>query len=96
MKGSADRALGRWYNEVPRLFGGSNKESEAHLRKSLIYYPQSTVTLYFLAETLLDENKKAEAKAALQQVIDAPIDPDWGPEDRDYKEKARKLLSELR
>jgi len=96
MQGSADRALGRWYNEVPRLFGGSNKESEAHLRKSLTYNPKSTVTLYFLAETLLDENKKAEARAALQQVLDAPIDPDWGPEDRDYKEKARKLLSELR
>ncbi len=96
MQGSADRALGRWYNEVPRLFGGSNKESEAHLRKSLTYSPQSTVTLYFLAETLLDEGKKADAKAALQQVIDAPIDPDWAPEDRDYKEKARRLLGEIK
>jgi hypothetical protein len=25
MAGSADRALGRWYFKVPRLFGGSNK-----------------------------------------------------------------------
>ena len=36
-KGSADRALGRWYFKVPGLFGGSNKKSEEHLRKSLTY-----------------------------------------------------------
>ena len=96
LQGSADRALGRWYNEVPRLFGGSNKESEAHLRKSLTYNPQSTITLYFLAETLLDEGKKDESKQTLQKVLDAPLDPDWAPEDREFKNKARKLLSEVR
>jgi tetratricopeptide (TPR) repeat protein len=95
LQGSADRALGRWYNEVPRLFGGSNKESEAHLRKSLTYNPQSTITLYFLAETLLDEGKKDEARKTLQQVLDAPLDPEWAPEDREFKGKARKLLSEI-
>jgi tetratricopeptide (TPR) repeat protein len=96
LEGSADRALGRWYNEVPHLFGGSNKESEAHLRKSLTYNPQSTITLYFLAETLLDEGKKDDARKALQQVLDAPLDPDWAPEDREFKDKARKLLSEIK
>jgi tetratricopeptide (TPR) repeat protein len=96
LQGSADRALGRWYNEVPRLFGGSNKESEAHLRKALTYNPQSTITLYFLAETLLDEGKKDEARATLQKVIDAPLDPEWAPEDRDFKAKARKLLDEIK
>ena len=96
LQGSADRALGRWYNEVPRLFGGSNKESEAHLRKSLTYNPNSTITLYFLAETLLDENKKSEARQTLQRVLDAPLDPDWAPEDRQFKDKARKLLTEIK
>jgi hypothetical protein len=95
-QGSADRALGRWYNEVPRLFGGSNKESEAHLRKSLTYNPNSTITLYFLAETLLDEDKGAEARKVLQQVLDAPLDPEWAPEDRQYKEKAKKLMAEIK
>jgi len=96
LQGSADRALGRWYHEVPRLFGGSNKESEVHLRKSLTYNPQSTITLYFLAETLLDEGKKDDARKALQQVLDASLDPDWAPEDREFKEKARKLLPEIK
>ena len=39
-KGSADRALGRWYLKVPGLFGGSKKKSEEHLRKSLTYDPE--------------------------------------------------------
>jgi tetratricopeptide (TPR) repeat protein len=95
-QGSADRALGRWYYKVPGLFGGSNKESEAHLRKSLTYNPNSTASLYFLAETLIDEKKKDEARATLQKVLDAPIDPDWAPEDREFKQKARTLIATLR
>ena len=95
-QGSADRALGRWYFKVPGLFGGSKKESEAHLRKSLTYNPQSTASWYFLAETLFALDRKSEARAALQKVIDAPFDPEWTPEDREWKEKARQKLSELR
>ena len=95
-QGSADRALGRWYNKVPGLFGGSDKKSEEHLRKALTYNPQSTATLFFLAETLIDEGKKDEARAMLQKVAAAPIDPDWAPEDRDFKQKAQKLLTTLR
>ena len=95
-QGSADRALGRWYYKVPGLFGGSKKQSEEHLRKALTYNPQSTATLYFLAETLEDEGKKAEAKTMLDRVLAAPIDPDWAPEDREFKQKASKLLAEMR
>ena len=61
-EGSADRALGRWYYKVPGLFGGSKKKSEQHLRQSLTYNPNSTASLYFLAETLIDQNRKPEAK----------------------------------
>jgi hypothetical protein len=90
--GSADRALGRWYFKVPGLFGGSKTKSVEHLKKSLTYKPNSTASLYFLAETLLDMNRTAEAREALQKVIDAPLDPDWAPEDRDFKRKAQNLL----
>jgi tetratricopeptide (TPR) repeat protein len=91
-QGSADRALGRWYYKVPGLFGGSKKQSEEHLRKSLTYNPNSTASHYFLAETLFDMNRDAEARAELQKVIDAPIDPEWAAEDRDFKRKAQQLL----
>ena len=95
-KGSADRALGRWYYKVPGLFGGSRKKSEEHLRKSLTYDANSTVSHYFLAETLIADGRKDEARAELQKVIDVPFDPDWAPEDREFKQKAQRLLATLR
>jgi len=94
-EGSADRALGRWYYKVPGLFGGSKKKSEQHLRQSLTYNPNSTASLYFLAETLIDQNRKPEAKTLLEKVTAVPVDPQWAPEDREFKEKAQKLLKTL-
>jgi Flp pilus assembly protein TadD len=91
--GSADRALGRWYYKVPGLFGGSNAKSEAHLRKSLTYDAHSTASWYFLAETLEDMGRTADARAALQKVIDAPLNPNWAPEDRQWKALARAKLA---
>jgi len=79
MDGSADRALGRWYFKVPGMFGGSNKESEAHLRKSLTYNPNSIISHLFLAETLADMGRKDEARKEYQAAVDAPIDPNWAP-----------------
>ena len=93
--GSADRALGRWYFKVPSLFGGSHKEAEAHLRASLTYNPNSTASHFFLADLMLDDGRKAEARAELQKVLDAPVNPEWAPEDRDFKEKARGILAGL-
>ena len=94
-QGSADRALGRWYYKVPGLFGGSNRKSEEHLRKSLTYNPSSTASLYFLAETLIDARRKDDARAVLERLIAAPIDPDWAAEDREFKEKGLVLIKTL-
>jgi tetratricopeptide (TPR) repeat protein len=93
-QGSADRALGRWYFKVPRLFGGSRAKAEQHLRASLMYNPTSTASHFFLAEVLLDDGRTAEARAELQKVIDAPLDPEWIPEDREFKEKAKARLAQ--
>ena len=95
-QGSADRALGRWYYRVPGLFGGSKKKSEEHLRRSLTYNPNSTASLFFLAETLLALDREEEAKRELLKLLEAPVDPQWAPEDREFKEKARLLLAKLR
>jgi TRAP transporter TatT component family protein len=95
MQGSADRVLGRWYFRVPRLFGGSDARAEEHLRASLAYNSESTISHFFLAEVLVDEGRKNEARDELQRVLDAPLSPDFAPEDRDYKEKARALLLKL-
>ena len=96
LDGSADRALGRWYYKVPGLFGGSNKKSEEHLRKSLTYNPNSIISHLFLAETLADMGRKDEARKEAQAALDAPLDPNWAPEDKRFKEQAKRLIQKLR
>ena len=91
-QGSADRALGRWYFKVPRLFGGSHKLAEEHLRASLKYNADDVASHFFLAEMLFDDDRKDEARAELRKVLDAPLDPDWTPEDEEFKQQARGLL----
>jgi tetratricopeptide (TPR) repeat protein len=95
-EGSADRALGRWYFKVPRLFGGDRKRAESHLRQSLTYNPNSTVSHLFLAELLQDEGRKDEARAEYQKVLDAPISQNWAPEDQEFKERAGRALAGLK
>jgi tetratricopeptide (TPR) repeat protein len=95
-QGSADRALGRWYFKVPGLFGGSDAMAEEHLRKALAYNPQSTATLYFLAEVLVDRNRKDEARTMLERALAAAIDPEWAAEDADFQRQAREMLKKIK
>jgi hypothetical protein len=95
LKGSADRALGRWYFKVPGLFGGSKSKSVQHLRASIGHHPQSIASRYFLAETFEAMDRKADAIAALKEIETLAVDPDWAPEDREFKRKARELLRRL-
>jgi tetratricopeptide (TPR) repeat protein len=94
-QGSADRALGRWYLRVPRLFGGSKDKSVEHLKKSLTYAPESSATHFFLAETYVEMDRNDDAKRELQAVLAAPLHPEWTPEDKEFKEKAAALLKTL-
>jgi len=95
-QGSADRALGRWYFKVPGAFGGDHKLAEQHLRESLKYNDNSTASHFFLAELFIDDGRKADARVELQKVLDAPLDPQWTPEDREFKAKTQKLLASLK
>jgi TRAP transporter T-component len=92
-EGSADRALGRWYAKVPGLFGGSKQKSEEHLRKSLTYNANSHASRFFLAETLFEMDRDAEAREELKKLLSAPLTPGWEPEDREFKKKAEQLLA---
>jgi predicted Zn-dependent protease len=81
---------------VPDFFGGSHKLAEEHLRASLKYNPNSTASHSFLAELLLDDKRTQDARIELQKVLDAPLDTESAPEDRDFKDKARRLLDTLK
>lgn len=95
-QGSADRALGRWYLRVPALFGGSQARSVEHLQRSLAYDPDSAASHYFLAETYLEMGRRDDARREFLRVLDVPVLPEWIPEDREFKEKARAQLATLR
>jgi tetratricopeptide (TPR) repeat protein len=94
-QGSAESALGRWYDTVPWIAGGSDKTAEMYYRKALGYNPQSRSTLSYLADLLIDHGHKIEAHRLLEQVISLPIDPDWAPEDRDLAALAALKLKKL-
>jgi predicted Zn-dependent protease len=93
--GSALTVLGDWYLRVPGFLGGDKARAEELLRRALTYDPNSVTTRYFLAEALLSMNRKPEALAELQKALAAPIDPEWVPETREWKQKARDLLRTL-
>jgi hypothetical protein len=95
-QGSADRALGRWYFKVPGIFGGSGQEAERHLRASLAYNPHSTASHFFLAELLVKRESTEAARSELKKVLEAPYDPDWEPENQEFKEKARRMLATMK
>jgi hypothetical protein len=90
--GSADAALGQWYFEVPRLFGGSATKAEEHFRRALTYDPQNLVALSSFAEWLASRRRDVEARAVLQRVLDAPLSTEWAPEDREFKKQAAATL----
>jgi hypothetical protein len=96
LDGSAESALGEWYLKVPGFSGGDHDKGVALLRKALTYNPESSNIRFSLAEALGDDSKtRLEAKTLLQQLIDAPVDPDWAAEDLNFKRKARDLLDRL-
>jgi tetratricopeptide (TPR) repeat protein len=92
---SAVTALGRWYYLVPRLFGGSRSKADEHFRRALEQFPNSMTALLFLAESLTAQRKTDDARQFLQRVLDAPIEPEWAPEDRDFKRRAADRLRAL-
>jgi len=94
-QGSADRALGRWYFKVPGLFGGSRDRALEHLNRSLQYNANSTATRFFLAEVFVEMKRHDDARRELNAVLDAPLDPEWTPEDKEFKAKAAALLKTL-
>ena len=79
---------------MPRLFGGSKQKAVEHLERSLTYDPANAASHLFLAETYLSMNRSEDARRHLQLVLEAPETVEWGPEVREFKQKARSLLTD--
>ena len=92
---SAIAALGRWYYLVPRFFGGSRSKADEYYRRALDQFPRNMAALFFLGESLVAQHRTMEAIEVLQRLIDAPIETEWAPEDRDFQRKAANMLRTL-
>jgi hypothetical protein len=100
--GGPGRLLGRLHNQTPRvpLLTGwaSDREAVKFLRESLRLSPGDKVTLVFLAEALVAEDRRTrpEAIRLLQRVLEAPNHPDFAVEHAAAQADARRLLADWR
>jgi tetratricopeptide (TPR) repeat protein len=86
------RGLGRWDYRVPGLMGGDKKRSVEELEKSLKVAPGNSLTKLYLAETYLDNGRKDDAKAQLNEILTMQPDPRWDVEHKENIQEAKKLL----
>lgn len=93
----ADRVLGRLYFKVPALKGGDTKKAIEHLRKAVKMAPEHLMNGRFLAEVLIKEGQKDEAKEVLKQIIDTPegkLLRAKFPEMKEEQDEAKKIWQE--
>lgn len=89
------RVLARLEHKLPRLFGGSPARSRAHFEEAARLSPSNTVTRIYFAELLLDSGDTPHARAQLEAVINAPLDPDWKFETKRDQRLAQEMLISL-
>lgn len=92
--GGADRVLGRLFFKLPSIKGGDNKKAIEHLRKAVALGPKHLMNHRFLAEVLMAEGKKDEAKEVLKKIIETPASEllrEKQPEMKEEQEEAKVL-----
>jgi tetratricopeptide (TPR) repeat protein len=89
----AQRTLARVDYEVPPLLGGNKKESVALLQDSLKKCPKGSLTMLYLAQSLLALGRKDEARVQLENLLKLCPDPLYGPEQEQNQVEARDLLA---
>ena len=98
-QGSPARVLGRLHDQTPRipLITGwaSSKDAVRFLRESLKFDAKNKITLVFLAEAMVSAGSatKQQAVTMLQEIVTAPIDPNYSVEDAAAVADARALLA---
>jgi tetratricopeptide (TPR) repeat protein len=92
--GAAYLALGQIEMELPSVMGGSSKKAIEYLEKGQKFSATNALTRYWLAKAYLDNGRKADAKAKLEEILKMTPDPDYAPEHKKVVADAEKLLKE--
>lgn len=97
LNGSAYTSLASLYSQVPGWpigFGDDKKAAEL-FRQALAINPQGIDSNYFYAGFLIDQERYAEARAALETALAAPDRPGRAIADSGRRSEARKLLDDV-
>jgi tetratricopeptide (TPR) repeat protein len=85
-----------FYLETPGLLGGDLDKAATYARKALVLDPHFTRARVELARVLIEQQRYAEARRELQQVVDEPRPSyvaDWVVR---HRPRARRLLDQIR
>ncbi len=99
----ANRTLGHLFAELPPLFGRDTQAAERLLREAVDRTPSDApngLNIVYLAEVLVKNDKKAEARQLLDRFLAAGSNPEAYnparvPETRDELREARRLRDDL-
>lgn len=97
LNGSAYTSLASLYYQVPGWpigFGDDDKAAEL-FRQALAINPQGIDSNYFYAGFLIDQDRYAEARTALEKALAAPDRPGRAIADTGRRSEARKLLDDV-
>lgn len=94
-EGGPHRVLCRVYMKLPGFKGGDIDKSIDHCKKAIALGPNEHMNHLYLAESLIQKGDKAEAKKALQKVLELPLGTEWAPEHKEQQAEARELLKGL-
>ncbi|MNF26578.1 Tetratricopeptide repeat protein [compost metagenome] len=97
LNGSAYTSLASLYYQVPGWpigFGDDDKAAEL-FRQALAINPQGIDPNYFYAGFLIDQERYAEARSALEKALAAPDRPGRAIADTGRRSEARKLLDDV-
>ncbi|MEW6261859.1 MAG: TRAP transporter TatT component family protein [Thermodesulfobacteriota bacterium] len=93
--GGAHRVLGRLYSKLPGLFGGDKTKAEKHLRTALSQAPGFLLSHLYLADLLIEQGRKDEAKEVLGQALRASVAAGLEPETILWKAEAEKMIKKI-
>ena len=89
------RVLARLQHKLSRLLGGGTSRALANFEGSIRLAPANTVTRLYFAEMLLESGDKEHARAELEALLNAPLDPQWAFESERDRRIARRMLDEM-
>jgi len=93
--GSAYLGLGRLYLKAPKVLGGDTSKAIDNLKKGLAITPNNSLMKYYLAEAYQSENRDAEAKKLIEEILTMTPDPQYVAEHKGAVEKAKKLKQRI-